>query len=391
VEQSNGEVIVNTSTNNSGNSSRKISAEKVFHSAVNTPFSPQDIKPFEKEILDNDERIKRLKIAENKILQYTVILEGLAFKWHTTERFAAIINSSGFMNCKSDVTATLSINIKIKIQGQYFDGNSAVTVKNERLNLTVDCIINAINDALIDAQNKINTKTISPGFYNTIFDAGAGAMLFHELIGHLVEADYIHNKHSLFDDSLGQKIASESLTLYDDSTAYGTDFDDEGTPTQNTVLVEKGILKNYLYDRYHSINMNFPSTGNGRRQSFLFLPLPRMSNTIVSTGNYSFCEMLDSLKSGLLVTDPGNGQVNPLTGKYMFTDVYGFFVEKGVKTKPFYNASISGNIKETLQNISMIGSEFKLSTSHTECIKENQILTVGMGQPPARIDKLQFF
>ena len=401
LEYVNGLFITDSITSSTGYSYRQIENMSVKFQA--THLSPHKIRDIgfaltlgqfpalKKTTLTNFKRRKTLQKAEAEILAKSASIEGLAFKWQTQEKFITILNNREFCDHKIESLAGLSINLKIKKHGVYFEGKAALSGRDESDLFKPQKISRLIEKALTDAENKSNCVNVQPGVSDIVFANGYAGLIFHELVGHLLEADYIANDSSIFRNCVGQKIADVQLNLVDachDKCAVNFSFDDEGGVAKETILVENGILKNYISDYYHAINFNIAASGNARRQSYKDLPLPRMTNTLTLNGKYSRQEIIDSVKKGLLVTDTGNGMVNPQTGNFTFTNANGFFIEKGKITTPFRDIEIRGNVKEALHNIEMIGNDFACAEVHADCIKENQIIEVGFGQPTVKISGL---
>ncbi|KAA3617677.1 MAG: TldD/PmbA family protein [Calditrichaeota bacterium] len=397
LEYVNGVFITDSTSSQSGFSERSIEKESVSFSAksisglYDIKNSPSVIRPFNPVSLTNKKRKNILIKAEAKILPKNSSIDGLALKWQTNDKFITLLNSKEFYNFRIESLAALSINLKIKKHGTFYEGKSAFSAVNEKMAFTVDRIAGLIESALSDAENKSNSVVVEPGSFDVVFDSGFGGLVFHELVGHLLEADYVTNQNTLFKNCIGQKIADGQITILDACLNDGIvnyKFDDDGVEAGKTVLVENGILKNYISDQYHEEVHNITSTGNGRRQSYKDLPLPRMTNTMVLKGTFSQQEILESVKKGLFVTDPGDGTVNTLTGDFTFANVEGFILENGKPTKPFHGIEFSGNVKDTLNNIKMIGDDFRMADVHADCIKENQILPVGFGSPYLKIKNI---
>jgi TldD protein len=394
LEYVNGIFITDSTTSSSGRSQRHINGRDVqfrAESVTAKSLMEREPQPIDVLTLTNIQRKKILKKAEAKILAKNARIEGLAFKWITKEKFVTIYNNTGFLNYKIESLGSLSLNLKIKKNGVYFDGQSVFSNVEEIKNFTSKKVVGLIESALKDAENKSDCIKTIPSRYDIVFAKGNAGILFHELVGHLLEADYVANGQSIFEGAIGKKIANGQLTLIDGPWNGGPvnySFDDEGTLSSETILVKNGILKNYISDRYHETNFKIAKTGNGRRQSFHDLPAPRMSNTLVQNGKYDVTEIIESVKKGLYITDVGDGSTNPNTGYFSFTGASGFLIEKGVITKPVNSLEISGNVKDALNNIEMVANDFACAETHADCTKENQIIEVGYGAPTVKIKNL---
>ena len=223
-----------------------------------------------------------------------------------------------------------------------------------------------------------------------VISSNAGGTLIHEAIGHGLEADLARQKLSVFSDKIGTKVASCLITVVDDSTLPGKRgsyrFDDEGTPSQRTVLVDKGILQSYMYDRLSSMKEGCRSTGNGRRESYRHRPIPRMSNTFIAEGGLSPEEVLRSLQKGLFVEKMGGGQVNTVTGDFVFDVQEGYLIENGMKGEPVRGATLTGNGPEVLQSVDMVADDLGFSIG--TCGKDSQGVPVSDAMPTIRIPEI---
>jgi TldD protein len=232
----------------------------------------------------------------------------------------------------------------------------------------------------------LTARRIGGGRMPVVLSSEAGGTMVHEAIGHGLEADLARRGMSVYRDSLGKPVASPLVSIVDDATVPGRrgsfGIDDEGTPGQRTVLVEGGILKGFLYDRLLAMKEEVRSTGNGRRESYRHKPMPRMTNTIILPGRTPPEEILRSVPRGLFVRKMGGGQVNPVTGDFMFEVAEGYRIENGRRGEPVRGATITGNGPDALSMIDMVGSDlgFGLGT----CGKEGQGVPVGDAQPTLR-------
>jgi len=218
----------------------------------------------------------------------------------------------------------------------------------------------------------------------------AGGTMIHEAIGHGLEADLAQQGLSVFSGKLGQRVASELVTVIDDSTLPGRRgsfrFDDEGTPSQRTVLVEKGILKSFMYDRLTAMEDNARSTGNGRRESYESRPIPRMTNTFIAPGMDEPEDIIRSVDQGLLVVKMGGGQVNTVTGDFVFDVQEGYLIKGGKKDELVRGATLAGNGPEVLKAIDMVGSDLGFSIG--TCGKDSQGVPVTDAMPTVRIPEI---
>ena len=230
------------------------------------------------------------------------------------------------------------------------------------------------------------------GTMPVVLGAGWPGILLHEAIGHGLEGDFNRKKVSAFSDRLGQKVASEQCTVVDDGTLPNRrgslNCDDEGTPTSRTVLIENGILKGYLQDRLNAKLMNMPLTGNGRRESFAHMPMPRMTNTFMLPGDAMPEDIIRSVPNGLYAVSFSGGQVDITSGKFVFSASEAYLIEDGKVTRPVKGATLIGNGPDVLTRISMVGNDLELDEGIGTCNKDGQSVPVGVGLPTVRIDGL---
>mgnify|MGYP001288019920 CR=1 FL=1 len=234
--------------------------------------------------------------------------------------------------------------------------------------------------------------TMIIGTLPVVIAAGIGGVLFHEACGHGLEADLVAKGASVFAGRQGEKVASSLVTVVDDGTIPSRrgsiNVDDEGTPTGRTTLIEKGILKGYLQDKLNAGLMKMALTGNGRRESYAHIPMPRMTNTFMLAGDSAPEDILRSVKKGLYAVSFGGGQVDITSGKFVFSASEAYLIEDGKVTKPVKGATLIGNGPDVLTRVSMVGADLKLDEGVGTCGKDGQSVPVGVGMPTIKIDGL---
>lgn len=230
------------------------------------------------------------------------------------------------------------------------------------------------------------------GVMPVVLGGGWPGILLHEAIGHGLEADFNRKKTSAFSNLLGKRVASDVCTIVDDGTLPGRrgslNMDDEGTPTSRTVLIENGILRGYITDKLNARLMGIPVTGNGRRESYQSVVLPRMTNTFMLAGTSEPEEIIKSVKKGLYAVSFGGGQVDITNGKFVFSASEAYLIEDGKITKPVKGATLIGSGPDILTKVSMVGHDLKLDEGIGTCGKEGQSVPVGVGLPTIRIDEI---
>jgi TldD protein len=236
----------------------------------------------------------------------------------------------------------------------------------------------------------LTARKAPAGRMPAVISSKAGGTMIHEAIGHGLEADLAQQGLSVFSGMLGEKVATELITVIDDATLPGKRgsfrFDDEGTPSQRTVLVEQGILKSYMYDKLTAMKEGKPSTGNGRRESYQNRPIPRMTNTFIAPGTHNPEEIMRSVDQGLFVVKMGGGQVNTVTGDFVFDVQEGYLIRNGQRSDLVRGATLAGNGPEILKSIDMVGTDLGFSIG--TCGKDAQGIPVTDAMPTVRIPEI---
>jgi len=230
------------------------------------------------------------------------------------------------------------------------------------------------------------------GTFPVVLGAGWPGVLLHEAVGHGLEGDFNRKGSSAFSGKMGQQVASTLCTIVDDGTMENRrgsiSIDDEGTPGQYNVLIEKGILKGYMQDKHNAKLMGVKPTGNGRRESYAHLPMPRMTNTYMLAGESSPEDIIKSVKKGIYAPNFAGGQVDITSGKFVFTSSEAYLIENGVITTPIKGATLIGSGPEAMKKVSMVGNDLKLDAGVGVCGKDGQSVPVGVGQPTLKIDEM---
>lgn len=230
------------------------------------------------------------------------------------------------------------------------------------------------------------------GEMEVVLGPGWPGVLLHEAVGHGLEADFNRKKTSAFAGLIGQQVASSKVTVVDNGRMPGRrgslNVDDEGNPTQETVLIENGILRGYLSDKLSAKLMNMPNTGSGRRESYQAIPMPRMTNTFMLAGDDEPADIIRSVKRGLYAVNFGGGQVDITNGKFVFSASEAYLVEDGKVTAPVKGATLVGNGPESLKYVSMVGTDLALDEGIGTCGKNGQSVPVGVGMPTVKLDRM---
>ena len=239
---------------------------------------------------------------------------------------------------------------------------------------------------------QLDAREAPAGEMEVVLGPGWPGILLHEAIGHGLEADFNRKKVSAFSGLVGRRVASDKCTVVDNGTLPSRrgslNVDDEGSPTQNTVLIERGILKGYLADKLSARLMGIADTGNGRRESYAHIPMPRMTNTYMLAGEDAPEDILRSVKRGVYAVNFGGGQVDITNGKFVFSASEAYLIEDGKVTAPLKNCSLIGNGPDVLTRVSMVGNDLALDEGIGTCGKDGQSVPVGVGIPTLKVDRI---
>ena len=250
----------------------------------------------------------------------------------------------------------------------------------------------AANEALRQALVNLEAIPAPAGTFDVVLSSGWPGVMLHEAVGHGLEGDFNRKKTSAFAGLMGEMVASKGVTVVDNGTISerrgSLTIDDEGTPTQNNVLIEDGKLVGYMQDRQNARLMGVAPTGNGRRESYSHAPMPRMTNTYMLAGDKTPGEIIASVKNGIYAVSFGGGQVDITSGKFVFGCTEAYMIENGKIGAPIKGAMLIGNGPESMRRISMVGNDMKLDTGVGMCGKGGQSVPVGVGQPHLRMDQV---
>jgi TldD protein len=295
----------------------------------------------------------------------------------------------------ADVRPLVRLNVHvIAQQGSRREQGSSGGGARESLDyfLQQDRALGYAREAVRQALVNLEAVEAPAGTMPVVLGPGWPGVLLHEAVGHGLEGDFNRKGTSAFSGRVGEQVAASCCTVVDDGTLPGRrgslNMDDEGTPSQNTVLIENGILKGYMQDKHNARLMKVDSTGNGRRESYAHLPMPRMTNTYMLAGEHDPQEIIASVDRGLYAVNFGGGQVDITSGRFVFSASEAYMIENGKVTRPVKGATLIGNGPESMTRISMVGNDLKLDAGIGVCGKEGQSVPVGVGQPTLKLDEL---
>ena len=303
-----------------------------------------------------------------------------------------VARSDGMIVADVRPLVRLSVQVIAEDQGRREQGSSGGGGRFDYAYFTDEIIEDYARRAVHQAVTNLAARPAPAGTMTVVLGPGWPGVLLHEAVGHGLEGDFNRKGSSVFSGRIGERVAAPGVTVVDDGTIVNRrgslNVDDEGNPTQRNVLIEDGVLKSYLQDSLNARLMRVPVTGNGRRESYAHIPMPRMTNTYMLNGAYDPQEILASVKSGLYAVNFGGGQVDITSGKFVFSAAEAYLIEDGKVTAPVKGATLIGNGPDVLTRVGMIGNDMALDTGVGTCGKEGQSVPVGVGQPTLRIDGL---
>ncbi|PZW67928.1 TldD protein [Pseudomonas sp. URMO17WK12:I1] len=336
------------------------------------------------------ELLKRIDIAtralDPRIKQVTVSLAGV---WDRV-LVAATDGSLG-----ADIRPLVRFNVSVIVEqnGRRERGGHGGGGRTDyRYFLNEDRAMGYAREALRQALVNLEAVAAPAGTLPVVMGAGWSGVLLHEAVGHGLEGDFNRKGSSNYSGKIGQQVASKLCTIVDDGTLAerrgSLSMDDEGTPTQCTTLIENGVLKGYMQDKLNARLMGVARTGNGRRESYSHLPMPRMTNTYMLAGESDPEEIIRSVKKGIYCANLGGGQVDITSGKFVFSTSEAYLIEDGKITAPVKGATLIGNGPEAMSRVSMVGNDLALDSGVGTCGKDGQSVPVGVGQPTLKIDAI---
>jgi TldD protein len=343
--------------------------------------------------LPEEEKIDLLRRLDEAARKMDPCIEQVMVSLVGAHDVILVVDQDGVMH--GDVRPLVRLNVSVIAQrnGRREQGSSGGGARTDyRYFLENDRAMGFAREAVRQALVNLDAVDAPAGNMTVVLGPGWPGVLLHEAVGHGLEGDFNRKGTSAFSGRIGERVASPLCTVVDDGTLPGRrgslNIDDEGTPTQRTVLIENGILKGYMQDKHNARLMGVAPTGNGRRESYAHLPIPRMTNTYMLAGSHPPGEIIASVKSGLYARNFGGGQVDITSGKFVFSASEAYLIENGKITRPVKGATLVGNGPEVMTRIGMVGNDLELDTGVGSCGKDGQSVPVGVGQPTLRIDGL---
>ncbi len=342
--------------------------------------------------LDSTAKVELLgqveKLARSRDPRIVQVMAGLASEYDVV----LVARADGTLAADIRPLVRLSVTVIAEQKGRREMGNAGGGGRFGLAYFDTARITQYVDEAVKAALTNLESRPAPAGEMTVVLGPGWPGILLHEAIGHGLEGDFNRKGSSAFSGRIGQRVAAPGVTVLDDGTMAdrrgSLNVDDEGNVSQRNVLIEDGILKAYIQDAMNARLTGVPPTGNGRRESYAHVPMPRMTNTYMLAGDKDPQEIVAGIKRGLYATNFGGGQVDITSGKFVFSASEAFWVEKGKILYPVKGATIVGNGPDALTRVTMIGNDMRLDSGVGTCGKEGQSVPVGVGQPTLRIDGL---
>jgi TldD protein len=369
----------------SGGDHRPVAARKGSALQLYPPIDPlASLQDMEKvSLLERLEKICRardprvIQVMANLAAEYEVVL---------------VARSDGVLAADVRPLVRLSVQVIAEQNGRREQGTGGGGGRCDYAHFTNERLQEYAEQAVDQALVNLESRPAPAGTMTVVLGPGWPGVLLHEAIGHGLEGDFNRKGSSAFSGKIGKRVAARGVTVVDDGTMPGRrgslSIDDEGNPTRCNTLIEDGVLRGYMQDSLNARLMGVPVTGNGRRESFAHVVMPRMTNTYMLNGDKDPKEIIASVKKGLYAVNFGGGQVDITNGKFVFSASEAYMIEDGKVTYPVKGATLIGNGPDALTRVSMIGNDLALDTGVGTCGKEGQSVPVGVGQPTLRIDGL---
>lgn len=332
------------------------------------------------------ERVEKMARAKDPHVKQVMASLGMEYD------VVMIAGSDGRLTADVRPLVRLSLSVVVERNGRRETGHAGGGGRSGLEYFSDEMLMHYVDQAVHEAMVNLDAVPAPAGEMTVVLAAGWPGILLHEAVGHGLEGDFNRKGSSVFSGRVGERVASKGVTVVDDGTIEGRrgslNVDDEGNPTQRNVLIEDGILRGYLQDTLNSRLMKTAVTGNGRRESFAHLPMPRMTNTFMLSGSEAPEEIISSVKKGIYAANFGGGQVDITSGKFVFSASEAYMIENGRITQPIKGATLIGSGPESMNRVSMIGNNMKLDSGVGTCGKEGQSVPVGVGMPTIKMEGL---
>jgi TldD protein len=350
----------------------------------------RDIDPIQS--LDSETKVALLEKLERKCRALDSRIKQVMASLGGEYEVVLIARADGAIAADVRPLVRLSVQVIAEQDGRRESGSSGGGGRTDYSHFTDEVLDSYARQAVSQALVNLEARPAPAGTMTVVLGPGWPGVLLHEAVGHGLEGDFNRKGSSAFSGRLGQRVASPGVTVVDDGTLPGRrgslSVDDEGNPTQRTVLIEDGVLRGYMQDTLNARLLGMPLTGNARRESFAHVTMPRMTNTYMLAGAHDPAEIIASVPRGLYATNFAGGQVDITSGKFVFSAAEAYLIENGKVTHPVKGATLIGNGPDVLTRVTMIGNDLALDSGIGTCGKEGQSVPVGVGQPTLKIEGL---
>jgi len=352
-------------------------------------YLPDDPMP----VLSADQKVDLLRQIDTYARSLDAKVKQVVVSLAATHDTILVASTDGSLAADVRPLVRLNISVIAEHEGRREQGSDGGGGRFDYLELVRDNAWQKFADeAVRQALVNLDADAAPAGTMTVVLGPGWPGVLLHEAVGHGLEGDFNRKGTSTFSGRIGEQVAAKGVTVVDDGTLPrrrgSLSVDDEGTPGQRTVLIEDGVLVGYMQDKLNARLMNMQPTGNGRRESFTHLPMPRMTNTFMLAGEHDPQEIIGSVQRGLYAVNFAGGQVDITSGKFVFSASEAYLIENGRITRPVRGATLIGNGPEVMTRVSMVGNDLKLDAGIGVCGKDGQSVPVGVGQPTLKIDAL---
>jgi len=343
--------------------------------------------------LSDGEKVALLQAVDAQARRQDSSVREVNVRLGASHEAVLVLASDGTLAADVRPLVRLDVSVIVERNGRRERGSAGGGGRADLTMFTTDGFALALaEEAVRTALVNLDADPAPAGPMTVVLGPGWPGVLLHEAVGHGLEGDFNRKGSSAFSNRVGQRVASPLCTVVDDGSLIGRrgslTVDDEGTPTGETVLIEDGILRGYLQDKQNARLMGVRCTGNGRRQSFAHLPMPRMTNTFMRAGTHAPEEIIASVSRGIYAVNFGGGQVDITSGRFVFSATEAYLIEGGRVTRPIRGATLIGNGPEVMNRISMVGNDLALDRGVGVCGKDGQSVPVGVGQPTLKIDEV---
>ncbi len=343
--------------------------------------------------LGNEEKVAVLALVDSIARAVDPRVKEVNVRLSASHESLMVIASDGTLAADVRPLVRIDVSVIVEQAGRRERGSAGAGGRYDLDKLTSeDLPAELAREAVRSALLNLDAQDAPAGPMTVVLGPGWPGVLLHEAVGHGLEGDFNRKGTSAFSNRIGEQVASRLCTVVDDGTIGerrgSLTIDDEGTPTQPTVLIENGILRGYMQDKQNARLMGVASTGNGRRQSYAYLPMPRMTNTFMRAGDHDPEEIIASVDEGIYAVNFGGGQVDITSGRFVFSTTEAYRIENGKVTAPIRGATLIGNGPEVMNKVSMVGNDLALDRGVGVCGKDGQSIPVGVGQPSLKIDEV---